>query len=209
LLLPALPGIAATLLVTNTSIVFGNSSALIASNIHGRLAPEIRGEGLRFFPSGAIEADAGNSEALSSAIGVVVGILVFAMQPGFALLESGSSRAQSVLIVAAKNTFDACIVAIVWFFLGYGLAFGDSSFAGMLGTDQFSLANVKADTSLEQPGVFHRLHFFLQFQFAANAVTVVSGTCIYLAVQLAWARRHPDNSLLRPHSRPHPQNQHR
>ncbi len=173
---PASPiGIAATLFLANSSLHFGNTTAVIANNIHGTLVGDTEsGAALAFVPEGGSNR-LSDQEALSSAIGILFGVLVFVMQPGFALLESGSARAQSVLIVAAKNTFDACIVGIVWFLLGYGLAFGDGDIGGVFGTDQFALSNVRANDSLERPGVFHRLNFFIQFQFAANAITVISG----------------------------------
>jgi len=170
-------GLDATLFLANSTLQFGNSTAVISNNIHGRLVGDVdSAAGLAFIPDNGDESNDHIGAALSSAVGILFGMLVFVMQPGFALLESGSARAQSVLIVAAKNTFDACIVAVVWFFVGYGLAFGDTDVGGLLGTDQFALTNIKADASLERPGVFHRLNFFIQFQFAANAVTVISGT---------------------------------
>ena len=172
----------ATLFLANSTLQFGNVSAVISSNIHGRLFGGVAvGEGLTFIPDGTDVSGIGShSAALSSAIAVVFGMLVFVMQPGFALLESGSARAQSVLIVAAKNTFDACIVGVVWFLLGYGLAFGSGDVGGLIGTDQFALSNARSDESLELPGIFHRLNFFIQYQFVANAVTVISGKCACL-----------------------------
>lgn len=58
--------------------------------------------------------DTGSGMVESSITFMLYAVIVFSMQPGFALLESGSARAQSVLMVAVKNTFDACIVALLW-----------------------------------------------------------------------------------------------
>ena len=53
---------------------------------------------------------------------VVMGCLVFFMQAGFALLEAGSVRAKNTKNILMKNLLDACIGAILWWAIGYGLA---------------------------------------------------------------------------------------
>ena len=53
---------------------------------------------------------------------VVMGVLVFFMQAGFALLEAGSVRAKNTKNILMKNLLDACIGALVFWSFGYGLA---------------------------------------------------------------------------------------
>jgi len=51
--------------------------------------------------------------------------MIFFMQAGFALVECGSIRKKNSHNILIKNVFDACIGAIAFWIIGYGLAFGD------------------------------------------------------------------------------------
>jgi Amt family ammonium transporter len=65
--------------------------------------------------------------------------LIFFMQAGFALLESGSVRLKNAQNILVKNIMDACVGAVFFFLLGYGLAFGDkSSSGGFIGQSHFA-----------------------------------------------------------------------
>lgn len=91
--------------------------------------------------------------------------LVFFMQAGFALLESGMSRAKNCINVVMKNYLDLCLGSIAFFLLGYGLMFGANP-TGWFGTSHFAMHKVESwDYS------------FLLFQtmFAATAATIASG----------------------------------
>lgn len=91
--------------------------------------------------------------------------LVFLMQAGFALLESGMSRAKNALNVVMKNYMDVCVGSLIFWAVGYGLMFG-SNHSGWFGTDNFFLDSADLGT-----------WGFLLFQmmFAATAVTIASG----------------------------------
>ncbi len=91
--------------------------------------------------------------------------LVFFMQAGFALLESGMSRAKNSVNVIMKNYTDMCFGSIAFWFLGYGLMFG-TNHTGWLGMDSFMLTDA-------EPMDFSLL--FFQTMFAATAATIVSG----------------------------------
>merc|ERR1719502_1406983 len=54
---------------------------------------------------------------------VIVGVFVFFMQAGFALLEAGSVRAKNTKNILMKNLLDACIGAVIWWSWGYGIAY--------------------------------------------------------------------------------------
>ena len=91
--------------------------------------------------------------------------LVFFMQAGFALLESGMSRAKNSVNVIMKNYTDMCFGSIAFWLVGYGLMFGANP-TGWLGTDGFMFSSGEAmDYSL----------LFFQTMFAATAATIVSG----------------------------------
>lgn len=91
--------------------------------------------------------------------------LVFLMQAGFALLESGMSRTKNALNVVMKNYMDVCLGSLVFWALGYGLMFGDNS-SGWFGTTLF--APSQADNSTWGLILF-------QIMFAATAATIASG----------------------------------
>ncbi len=91
--------------------------------------------------------------------------LVFLMQAGFALLESGMSRAKNALNVVMKNYMDVCFGSLIFWALGYGIMFGTNT-SGWFGTDNFFLNSTDGST----------WGFMLfQMMFAATAATIASG----------------------------------
>ncbi|TLP36905.1 ammonium transporter [Arcobacter arenosus] len=91
--------------------------------------------------------------------------LVFLMQFGFSLVETGSVRSKNTINVAMKNLIDTVFGIIFFWFIGFGLMFGTDSL-GLFGTDSFIIDG----KDLEQNAIF-----FFQAMFAATAVTIVSG----------------------------------
>lgn len=67
---------------------------------------------------------------------MTAGVIVFFMQSGFALLESGSVRFKNYQNILLKNCMDACIGALVWWAWGYGFAYGDVD-GGFIGKKYF------------------------------------------------------------------------
>jgi Amt family ammonium transporter len=102
--------------------------------------------------------------------------LVFIMQMGFALLESGSTRAKNCVNVMMKNFMDVCLGSIIFWALGFGLMFGNNS-TGWIGTSGFFM---HAANSWD--------YSFLLFQmmFAATAATIASGAMAERARFLAY-----------------------
>lgn len=100
---------------------------------------------------------------------VLAAALVFFMQAGFALLESGFSRAKNAVNIIMKNVMDASAGALVFFAVGFGLMFG-TTWGGWVGTDGFFLQNVG-----DQPETWTYVFYFFQAVFAATAATIVSG----------------------------------
>jgi Amt family ammonium transporter len=92
------------------------------------------------------------------------GILVFFMQAGFTLLESGMTRAKNAANIAMKNFMDISVGTISFWALGYGLMYGTKDASGF-----FSVSDLWFN-----PGAGAHDVFF-QTVFAATAATIVSG----------------------------------
>ena len=87
------------------------------------------------------------------------------MQAGFALLESGMSRAKNAVNVMMKNYMDCCFGGIVFWLFGFGLMFG-ANVTGWFGMSHFALND-------GEPWDYTFLLF--QMMFAATAATIASG----------------------------------
>lgn len=105
------------------------------------------------------------SQSLNSSWMVLTGVLVFLMQAGFALVESGMSRAKNAVNVIMKNYMDVCVCSVIFWALGYGLMFGANS-SGWFGTSHFF-----PDALSSWDWTF----LFFQMMFAATATTIASG----------------------------------
>lgn len=108
---------------------------------------------------------------------LLAGFLVFFMQSGFAMLEGGMIRETGVVNSLAENFMDACITGIVFFIVGYGIAYGTYD-AGMEG-GSLTPANIPlllggADGSGDGDGAL-LAGFFFQFAFAGAAATIATG----------------------------------
>lgn len=93
-------------------------------------------------------------------------VLVFFMQAGFAMVETGFTRAKNSGNIIMKNLMDFSLGTIVFYVIGFGIMFGSGKFFGDL--DFF----VRGDYSSSYP-----TYAFLIFQtvFCATAATIVSG----------------------------------
>jgi Amt family ammonium transporter len=97
---------------------------------------------------------------------LLAAMLVFFMQPGFALVEAGFTRTKSTANILMKNFVDFTLGSLLYWFIGFGLMFGVGSFVGMPHLGDLSFY----DGGLPTTG-------FLIFQtvFCATAATIVSG----------------------------------
>jgi Amt family ammonium transporter len=100
---------------------------------------------------------------------IIAACLVFFMQAGFALVETGFTRAKNAVNIIMKNVMDVSAGGLAFFLLGFGLMFGTSA-GGWIGTDGFLLGEIGV-FSTEWSYTF----FFFQAVFAATAATIVSG----------------------------------
>jgi Amt family ammonium transporter len=115
---------------------------------------------------------------------VVTACLVFFMNAGFALLESGLCQAKNAVNILAKNFIVFAVSSLAFWTLGFGLMFGDGS--PLVGMKGFFLAGADNSPAMADAyqGVFASLNwtgvplaakFFFQLVFAGTAATIVSG----------------------------------
>lgn len=118
---------------------------------------------------GAEPATKEDIQALSKALDIIwillSAVLVFFMQAGFAMVETGLTRAKNSGNILMKNLMDFSAGVIVFALIGWGLMFGKDQF-GLWGNSQFFLAGVKD---------FDLVLWVFQAVFAATAATIVSG----------------------------------
>ncbi|MDD4884452.1 hypothetical protein [Sulfuricurvum sp.] len=67
---------------------------------------------------------------------ILSGILIFTMQLGFAMVETGTVRSKNTINVAMKNLIDTIFGVICFWLIGFGLMFG-SDIGGIIGTPIF------------------------------------------------------------------------
>ena len=105
-------------------------------------------------------------------------------QAGFALLEAGSVRAKNTKNILIKNLMDGCLGALVWYFIGYHLAYGTKDSCtggddcnGFVGNGADVFMNKAAELApLGNAGSGHYYAgWMFQWAFAAAASTIVSG----------------------------------
>lgn len=92
-------------------------------------------------------------------------MLVFFMQCGFAMVETGLTRAKNAGNIIMKNMMDFCIGTIAFMILGFSIICG-TSVGGFFGSYQFIFSDFQA---------FDWSSFFFNLVFCATAATIVSG----------------------------------
>ena len=110
--------------------------------------------------------------------------LVFWMQAGFAMVETGFTRAKNAGNILMKNLMDFCIGTIVFVLLGFGLFLGEDTLCGFMGKPNLDILTNYAN--------FDWSNFVFNLVFCATAATIVSGAmaertrflsyCIYSGV---------------------------
>ena len=112
-------------------------------------------------------------EVLSAVNGEVFGVwfligaaLVFWMQAGFAMVETGFTRAKNAGNILMKNLMDFCIGTVVFILIGFGLLLGED-LAGVIGKPGFDIFTGYAN--------FDWSNFVFNLVFCATTATIVSG----------------------------------
>jgi Amt family ammonium transporter len=111
-------------------------------------------------------------------------VLVFFMQGGFAMVETGFTRAKNAGNIIMKNLMDFCIGTVVFVLLGFSLMMSENYLFGLIG-----VPNLQIFTDFTN---FNFSSFVFNLVFCATAATIVSGAmaertkfsayCIYSAV---------------------------
>jgi Amt family ammonium transporter len=109
--------------------------------------------------------------------------LVFWMQAGFAMVESGFARAKNAGNILMKNLMDFCIGCVVFILIGFGLLLGEDV-VGLIGKPGFDI--------FTGYGSFDWSNFIFNLVFCATTATIVSGAmaertkflsyCVYSAI---------------------------
>ncbi len=108
---------------------------------------------------------------------VLAAALVFFMQAGFAMVETGLTRAKNAGNIIMKNLMDFSAGALAYWAVGWALMYGSSAAGGLFGTTGFGLAYDQAGLEAYGVGTMSELYrdWFFQVVFAATAATIVSG----------------------------------
>ncbi len=124
---------------------------------------------------GVMEKVGSNGVDLDTVWVLVTAFLVFWMQAGFALVETGLTRAKNAVNICMKNLLDFCFASVVFYMVGFGIMFGAGS--GFIGTSGFFLNESSSGTfaSLSWTKVGLDAKFIFQLVFAGTAATIVSG----------------------------------
>lgn len=116
----------------------------------------------------AVSAAVEESNSFTIAIWFLIGaILVFFMQCGFAMVETGFTRAKNAGNIIMKNLMDFCIGTVMFIFLGFGLMMSENYVMGLVG-----VPNLQIFTDFNN---FPWSSFVFNLVFCATAATIVSG----------------------------------
>ena len=116
---------------------------------------------------------------------LITGFLVFWMNAGFALVESGMCRVKNAVNILSKNFIVFALSSLAFFLVGWGVMFGDGNgFMGLKGLLMIGGADNSPATGSDYTGVYTAINwtgiplyakFFFQLVFAGTAATIVSG----------------------------------
>ena len=95
-------------------------------------------------------------------------MLVFIMQAGFALVESGLERKKNTSNILMKNLLDFAVGSLMFWVVGFGLMFGPGEWFGSI--DFFGLGGWENTTTIPDTA-----YLIFQTMFCATAATIVSG----------------------------------
>ncbi|MBN2581968.1 MAG: ammonium transporter [Planctomycetes bacterium] len=122
-------------------------------------------------PAEPAAEEASTINALDTVWVLVAAFLVFFMQAGFAMVETGFTRAKNACNIMMKNLMDFSVGSLAYWVIGFGLMFGASTM-GLFGKGLFF-------TSPDDPSPLENLptmaFWIFQAVFAATAATIVSG----------------------------------
>lgn len=112
--------------------------------------------------------------AIDNIILFFMAVLVFFMQAGFAMVESGLNAAKNTVNILFKNLIDVSLGVLIFWLIGMSLMYPGEAFkGGFFGIGSFGISNIAPEIAA---GNLHpQVDFFFQAVFAATAATIVSG----------------------------------
>ncbi len=123
-------------------------------------------------------------------------MLVFFMNTGFALVESGFTRMKNAVNILSKNFIVFAVSSLAFWLIGWGLMFGNGNmFAGLEGLFMISGADNSPAVGDAYSGAYGAIgwagvpllaKFFFQLVFAGTAATIVSGAIAERVKYLAF-----------------------
>lgn len=123
-------------------------------------------------PAVAMAAEPEGRYSSVDTIWVLLGaILVYFMQPGFAMVETGLTRAKNAGNIVMKNFMDFALGTVVFWFLGFGLMFG-TDIGGIIGMPDLFVTHFQVP---DDAGYTPLAYLFFQTVFCATSATIVSG----------------------------------
>ncbi|CAN0032148.1 unnamed protein product, partial [Ectocarpus sp. 12 AP-2014] len=131
----------------------------------------------------ALQVEVGSMQTDMDSLWLMVGaILVVFMQAGFTMLEVGSVGAKHTKNLLIKNLLDLAVAAVMWWAVGWGLAFGTASeengFNQFFGPGSFFARGEEFEDEAGNYGTKNGYSWALwlfQWSFSGTAVTIVSG----------------------------------
>lgn len=114
--------------------------------------------------------------ALDNAFLMLAAVLVFFMQAGFAMVESGFNSSKNAVNIMFKNAMDICVGVLLFFVLGFGLMY-PTSYTGAEASPYFGFGGVGLDgyEAASDRTFSPEVDWLFQAVFAATAATIVSG----------------------------------
>jgi len=133
----------------------------------------------------AVEGPSETKVALDTIWVLVAGMLVFFMNLGFAMVESGFCRSKNTVNILSKNFIVFAISSLAFWVIGWGLMFGNGN--GFMGTEGLFFIGGEDNSPMSgdlYKGAYSAISwatvpllakFFFQLVFAGTAATIVSG----------------------------------
>ena len=164
-----------------------SSAASAAENVAASAAESASASSAENVAASAAESSAASAAKVSpemftiNNLWILLGtILVFAMHPGFALVETGLTRAKNSVNILAKNILTVALGLVTYAIVGFGLMYpsGNWLIPGVLADFSFGVASpAGAAGAIDYNGGLYSYwtDFIFQAMFCATAVTIVSG----------------------------------
>ena len=123
-------------------------------------------------PSVAMASDGSEKYIASDTIWILLGAtLVFFMQPGFAMIETGLTRVKNAGNIVMKSLMNLALSSICFWLLGFGLMFG-TDINGLIGTPDLFIQSFSPNSNAGYPAM---AYVIFQTFFCITAATIVSG----------------------------------